>query len=327
MRVVSMEHRPLRMSIDVGVGNCIKFLAAILIAFHHYSQYVISENPASANLFYQFCSSQGGYLGVAIFFFLSGFGVMESEQKRHLSPKEFVDKRLRRVIFPLVVLAIIWTPLYHFAQLYYQNFSPTLRGVVVTALNVGGWFVTAIIIMYMVFVIFTYTLNRYGKRESILALSIFTILAYIVCDLFLGYYTPLSIPLFSAGIIASLCRDDNIKYFNSSLLYVGTALIFTVGYCVLVKNSISLAVHGVVNYLAIILLILIFTNFTPRIVFPAILGEISFDVYLIHKKIILLYSIIYKGELINKFLWLSITLLAVALFVILRKWLWHKIFG
>lgn len=69
MRVVSMEHRPLRMSIDVGVGNCIKFLAAILIAFHHYSQYVISENPASANLFYQFCSSQGGYLGVAIFFF------------------------------------------------------------------------------------------------------------------------------------------------------------------------------------------------------------------------------------------------------------------
>ena len=111
------------------------------------------------------------------------------------------------------------------------------------------------------------------------------------------------------------------------MLYVGAALIFTVGYCVLVKNSISLAVHGFINYLAIILLILIFTNFNPRIVFPAILGEISFDVYLIHKKIILLYSIIYKGELIDKFLWLSITLLAVALFVILRKWLWHKIFG
>lgn len=298
---MGIEHRPVRMSIDVGVGNCIKFLSAILIAFHHYSQYVVSENPASANLFYQFCSSQGGYLGVAVFFFLSGFGLMESEQKRHLSPKEFIDKRLKRVIFPLVVLAIIWTPLYHFTQLHYQNLTPTLRGVIATALNVGGWFVTAILIMYIGFVIFTYMLNRYGKRESIFVLSIFTILAYIVCDLVIGYYTPLSIPLFSAGIIASLCRNDNVKYFNSSLLYVVAALVFMVGYCVLVKNSFSLAAHGVINYLAIILLILVFTNFKPHIVFPAILGEISFDVYLIHKKIIVLYSEICGGGAYRRF--------------------------
>lgn len=70
--------------LDRNVTDLVKFLSCLLVALHHYSQYVVSQN-ISHNVFYEAVSSQGGFLGVAIFFFLSGYGLMKSEQKCHLN--------------------------------------------------------------------------------------------------------------------------------------------------------------------------------------------------------------------------------------------------
>ena len=61
------------MVIDKNLSTWIKLGAAIIVALHHYSQYVCA-NGLSSNIFYTIMSSQGGYLAVAVFFFLSGYG-------------------------------------------------------------------------------------------------------------------------------------------------------------------------------------------------------------------------------------------------------------
>lgn len=78
-----------------------------MVMLHHYSQYVISHEISHA-IPYQLLSTQGGYLGVAIFFFLSGYGLMESESKSHLNLKTFFKRRFLKIYLPVLLISFIW---------------------------------------------------------------------------------------------------------------------------------------------------------------------------------------------------------------------------
>lgn len=278
--------------------------------------------------FWQIFSSQGGFLCVAVFFFLSGYGLMESEQKRHLSPSEFIYKRLKRVVFPLIVLAVLWIPLYYGFDLAYPASNDSLWNVITRTLNIGGWFVSAILMMYLVFMLFSWMLTFSKPSYAMISLCCATFIAYFAADKLLGYYCPISIPIFTTGILASYYKDKtHLKWFNHSLIYLIASLFVVVGYSIYIQNQVSgysLAVHAIINYIAIALLIVIFTNFSPRIAFPVLLGEISFDIYLIHKKIITAnYSL--SGDLIELWTWVALTILFTFSFVLLRKTLWNLI--
>lgn len=321
--------KPKAFHIDRGVSNMLKFVSAIVIALHHYAQFAVHQSisfPDWQMVVWQIFSSQGGYLGVAVFFFLSGFGLMESEQKRHLSTAEFIDKRLKRVIFPLVVLAALWIPLYYGCSLAYPASSDSFLGVLKRILNVGGWFVSAILMMYVAFMLFCWVNAKYGIRKAIVLLIVSTIVIYIICDRCLGDFSALSIPAFSIGIIASLYKKRYYgKYLHCSLLTVMPALLFTAFYSVLVRNSVALAGHAIINYLALCALIVVFSNFNPSIIFPALLGEISFDIYLIHKKILTAYFAL-SGTLMPLLEWTAAVVVLVTFFVAFRKKLWKLIF-
>ena len=267
-------------------------------------------------------STQGGYLGVAVFFFLSGYGLMESEMKRHLTLTQFIDKRLKRVVFPLVVLAILWIPTLYIFDLTYPHTTDGVEGIIKRTINVGGWFVSAILLMYVVFMTFSYYLNKHGIKRGIWSLIAGTILIYIICDRYLGSYTALSIPIFSVGILASYYKDkQHFRYYNHSLLYLLVGMLFSIGYSIGVCNSTALAAHSAINYIFIGFGIIFFTIFSPSIIFPAILGEASFDIYLIHKKIITAYFAL-NNSLIGLSLWIPLTVILVTLFVAIRRFLW-----
>jgi len=74
---------------------------------HHYSQYVCA-NGLSDSFIYKALSMQGGYFGVAIFFFLSGYGLMESESKSHLKLTDFIRRRILKVYLPILLVSGIW---------------------------------------------------------------------------------------------------------------------------------------------------------------------------------------------------------------------------
>ena len=73
--------------------NWAKLVAALLVAVSHYSTCIVINNHWWDSSFVRFWC-QGGNIGVAIFFFLSGYGLMESEKKHHLGVVEFLKKRL-----------------------------------------------------------------------------------------------------------------------------------------------------------------------------------------------------------------------------------------
>lgn len=98
---------------DRSLTDIIKMMSCLMVAIHHYAGYAISRG-FSDSLFLKAFSTQGGYLGVALFFLLSGYGLMKSEQKRHLEFKDFVRKRFGKVFIPVLLITAIWLPIYWF---------------------------------------------------------------------------------------------------------------------------------------------------------------------------------------------------------------------
>lgn len=103
------ENKSDKIILDRGLTDVIKFLASVMIALHHYSQLVLSTG-VSDNLIYKLFSTQGGYLGVALFFFFSGYGVMMSDIKNHFSLVQFFKKRILKIYKPVILITIIWLP-------------------------------------------------------------------------------------------------------------------------------------------------------------------------------------------------------------------------
>lgn len=99
--------------INKDLSNWIKFISALVVAFHHYSQYICA-NGLSDNIIYKLLSTQGGYVAVAVFFFLSGYGLMESEKKKHLDFISFIKKRFLRVYLPVLLVTILWLPIHNY---------------------------------------------------------------------------------------------------------------------------------------------------------------------------------------------------------------------
>ena len=91
---------------EKNLTDLIKFLSCLMIALHHYSQGMVVAG--THNPIYQLFSTQGGWLGVAIFFFLSGYGLMKSDMKNHLDPIPFFKKRILKTYFPAVLVSVIW---------------------------------------------------------------------------------------------------------------------------------------------------------------------------------------------------------------------------
>lgn len=97
----------MQLQLTKNTSNVLKVIAALMVMLHHYSQYVCANN-VSDSLIYKLLSTQGGYLGVAIFFFLSGYGLMESEVKSHLNLLQFFKKRFFKIYIPVILVSAIW---------------------------------------------------------------------------------------------------------------------------------------------------------------------------------------------------------------------------
>lgn len=99
--------------LDRSLTDIIKMISCLMVAIHHYAGYAISRGYSDSLILKAF-STQGGYLGVALFFFLSGYGLMKSEQKKHLGFKDFARKRFGKVFIPVLLVTAIWLPIYWF---------------------------------------------------------------------------------------------------------------------------------------------------------------------------------------------------------------------
>lgn len=97
-------------SIVLCKGTCdvIKLIAALMVITSHIGSVALGPAYNSTHWSFYLLATQNGYIGVALFFFLSGYGLMESEIRRHLPLYQFIKRRLLKVYFPVLLVTGLW---------------------------------------------------------------------------------------------------------------------------------------------------------------------------------------------------------------------------
>lgn len=128
--------------------NCMKAVAAILIVLSHAHYYI--SFLGILKVFKPF-----GYIGVSLFFFCSGYGVMKKYIRNEHYLDGFLTKKLKSVYIPYIVATTLW---FAMNLLLFRDFDGTtaILSVTESVLLIKtrlpfAWYVLAILIWYFVF--------------------------------------------------------------------------------------------------------------------------------------------------------------------------------
>ena len=163
--------------LDKYNSNKIKGLLAILIIMHHLSIYIKDV------ILFKILTIIG-IIAVSAFFFYSGYGLMTSYLKKESYIKDFLNKRIMKIVIPYII-AIMFTGLAYLLtrQLTPRKiFNSLVEGEPIVRFS---WYVLAIIILYVVF----YLSAKFLKKKKMINIAVFggTILYCIVVNNVLGF--------------------------------------------------------------------------------------------------------------------------------------------
>lgn len=295
-------------------SDWLKLFAAILVAVSHYSTVIVINNQWSDSSFLRLLC-QGGNIGVAIFFFFSGYGLMESDRRIHLNFKEFIRKRFLKIYLPIFSISLIWIPVYWLVMHESPGFSDL--GIFIYDLLWGWrdpvlWFVKMLIPLYGIFLLYSYYINK--KEETLasavllLGVTLVTLLAFY-CE-----YPYINIPLFAIGVISS--RYNSVSFKGIPYCFLGLSVLAIIYTSLYLFTGSTKAAHGVINTLILAISLALITNLqktqfaTPQLV-PFAISAI-YIIYLVHYKVLIL--MVAKLGHIPLWSWALVTALTVIVF-------------
>ncbi|MDE6300274.1 MAG: acyltransferase [Muribaculaceae bacterium] len=303
----------MKFTLTKNTTNALKVFSALLVMVHHYVLFIMPPDVVISSWILRGLEGQAGVLGVAIFFFLSGYGLMESEKHTHLSFKEFTERRFFKVYLPVVLVTAIWMVVCEFVPGFThpsdESVGRIVWGLLFSFNDAVMWFVRVLIGLYVIFYLFVLIYKR-NPKGGLVFLVTATVGLIVVVVLHFGEFAAISVPLFPFGMVLSIYRDKRATV----PVMLGFLVVLAVSYYYL--YYLGLAVHASVNFLIIALIMVICSLRRIDIAVPAVLALLSYDVYLIHNKVIMVIS--GQPHLHHFRIYLLITAICTLLFFFLR---------
>jgi len=98
------------------------------------------------------------------------------------------------------------------------------------------------------------------------------------------------IPLFSVGVISALYNDKFYRCFNIAFIPLIISLIILSIAFLYYPRFIANIGHSIVDYAMVSTILMVFSIFKPSLKLPTVLGAITFDIYLVHFKILEIFK-------------------------------------
>ena len=291
------------LKIDKNLANWVKFFAAIGVALHHYVQH-IAPYMTSSNIFVKMFThvvgDYSGYLAVAVFFFLSGYGLMESEKRNHLRFIPFLKKRILRVYLPVLLVSAIWIPI----KSHLLHLSIIKGGAIYRLLWTFDddilWFVRILLVLYIAFAIFAWVRHGYGIKRALFIFNILTLTVTLaaatgIAGFGFGRGAMMSVPLFTAGAISSLYNKSIYGCISKGTIgymiwFAAVIGIYLASGIFLDKNIMTpmlLIKYATYNWGFILIITILLTRYNIKTATcPALLASISYDIYIVHNKVL-----------------------------------------
>lgn len=290
----------------------LKGLLALLIIFHHVSQKITTGENFS-NFEYM-----GRYI-VALFFFLSGYGLYFQYSNNVNYMENFLRKRLVRIFIPFYVFIVIYV-IYR-ATLgevvnvdFFLSFWKDHSNIVY-----NGWFVNSIIVLYVIFYV---SFKKKNSKTSFYMLTILT-LVYIFWKAYQnhGDWEYVSIMAFLLGVFwmknrISIDKFIESKYFICLISFSILMYVFR-HYEAIMKNigiTNKYVYFGIVGNLCTMIFVVYFLLLTNKLNFSNkyldFLGNISFELYMIHGLVIHYFGKFFVSSRVNDVIYTIVVFLA-----------------
>lgn len=198
------------------------------LSIRAFAAFAIFLCHTSHNFSSQWTSEFGnwGTPSVAVFFFLSGYGLMFSlKHKGESYLNNFLSKRLSKILVPFVVVVFVWQSY----QLFEGSFS---LGGLFRSPSPFSWFIYALIVWYFAF----YVIFRLFKKllVAIIMVWVFTFVYFyftVTHDLVYYWISILPMPL----AITYVNYEDEVKLYISNhsfqtFFFVLLSFVFTMSY-------------------------------------------------------------------------------------------------
>ena len=264
--------------------KCVKGICAVLVMIHHIMQVCI-DLPLPFQIM-----NYVGFILVALFFFFSGYGLMSGIQKKNNYLNGFLSRRLLSILVP-----------YWIVNTLYIIFD-TCNGIMHTWLDygiswmgidsiTGTWFVTAILVLYIVFYISFKYLSEENAVRGILA---FTLLYIVICMILkLHSSWTASITTFVLGIYWCKYEKKILNFFRVRYglklmtISISFVLLF-LGRLVLVSRGVQVEILHLIlrNVISILFVTMVLVSMLKIKIgnnFLKHMGNISYELYILHQ--------------------------------------------
>ena len=291
-----MSDNAVRFNLSKDASTCLKGLACLLIVLHHWCSGL--SGMGYDNFLVKLLTQAGGVTGVAIFFFLSSYGLTRSQLVKKDSISSFFTKRLTKVYIPLVLTNVLCLALKYSGQSFVQSFLQILN--VGVLLDLATWFCNVIIVCYVIF----YVSNRLKKDwmkilvNWILMLSLAVALVAYFPNRPCYVYSLVAFPL--GGMVAILQDKMNMTKlmmitFLPVVAFFGSMAMFCTGY----KTYLFANICCSAVILCLMLILVELRNNRMSLIFELVyslkkpasfIGLYSYEIYLLHNKFLMLHS-------------------------------------
>ena len=290
----------------------LKGLLAVLIIFHHISQ-KITTGETFSNFTYM------GWYIIALFFFLSGYGLFFQYSNNATYMKNFLRKRLTRIFIPFYVFIFIYV--FYRAMLgeiinldFFLSFWKEHNNIIY-----NGWFINSIIVLYIIFYV------SFVKKNS--KISVFILIALTLVYIFgkayqnHGAWEYVSIMSFLLGMFWMKKRDAIDKLVEKNYficLFSISILMYILQHYDVVMKKIGITnkyvYYGIVGNICTMVFVVYFLLLINKLNFSNkyldFLGDISFEIYMIHGLVMHYLGSFFISSRLNDVIYTIVVLLA-----------------
>lgn len=265
-------------------------ILSVLIVIHHLSSYYVSISFLSI-------FKHIGYLVVAMFFFLSGYGLIFGCKNKKNYLNKFLLKRLPNIVIPYYISTIIYAIIFNIMGLNISFINVITSFVCVDYIIPSAWYIAMQSLMYVIF----YISLKFPKTEKSKAIC-FSVLFLIIQIGFM--FLPVSdvwvrsLIAFPLGLVWCKYKDvidGRIRdKYTASFFIFGILLVIILAIKLVgeFSNVSSLKLLGnVLSSSTIVVFMFIFFNkCSLKNKVLDFLGSISLEVYLLHNLILTILS-------------------------------------
>ena len=271
--------------LSLSTGKYYRGVFAIVIVLHH-----IMQNTSTGYIMPQFLGA--GVVGVAFFFFMSGYGLQKSYMKKGTDyRKGFLIKRLAPILTEYVIVTIICQLLYLTLGTVYTPIDVFRKIAEGFPIAPASWFIISISVFYIVYYLLMVVCKKH-YMFMVVGAFIYCILNLIVCKkLDFGMWWYDANHLLVIGMLWAILEDKILPFIKRFYIVLAPVIWICFIGVYLFDGTILTYIHiphpdfviaVVTTTLFIFSFILFSLKFTIGNKILEFLGGISLEIYLMH---------------------------------------------